>query len=120
MNIHAVALDVTRHYNLAEEDKPLITRILDVFIYNPGERHHACEITPSYWLEHVYTTVETAVDTSDEDRERLDLKYAHEPTEDCYMHISDVEKVPEDRRKDLGEFESLEEAREYAQGNCPF
>ena len=117
IHVSAVALDETRYYNLAEADKRLIKAIKSVYIYDRDERTFCCEITPSYWLEYLYTFVECTDDADDDTRDRLDETYCHEPTDGCYMHCSAVERMTE--AKDCGEFESFEDAREHLQGNCP-
>lgn len=126
----AVARDVTSDYSIAEEDKPKIKRILDVFYYDANTYTYCCELAPSYHLRYLYTTIETDLDTLDEDRDRLDEEYCHEPTEDIYMHASDVKSLPADLKVAFGEIadhidrsdpqEEEDYVRETWQGNCPF
>lgn len=118
MKVSAVTVDVTAGYSLKSEDAPLIKEIRDVFFFFPEERTYCCEMTPSYNLMYLYTYVVCMEeDISEKVRERLDERYCHEPTEDCYMHCSRVEKLSP---KDCGEFDDEDSAREYLQGNCPF
>lgn len=116
---HAVGLDVTGHYRIAEEDRPHIRRIIDTFIYDRSTVTHLCELTPSYDLHFLHTEIEWEGFPPDEIRERLDERYAHEPTEDCYMHCSDIDRVKE-MHVPFGRPASEDEARDYWQGNCPF
>jgi hypothetical protein len=118
VNVTAIALDETRHYTIAEADKPLIKAIKSVYIYNRDERVHCCELTPSYWLEYLYTFIEwTDYPDDDYKREEIQSRYCDEPTDGCYMHCSAVKRMTE--TKDCGEYETFEEAREHLQGNCP-
>jgi hypothetical protein len=116
----AVGIDVTAHYSVAEEDKPHVKRIIDVFFYDRNEHTHLCEATPSYFLRYLYTTIEYAegVFFNEDLRERLDQEYAHCYTEDSYMHVSDVDRITE-LAAVYGEEATEEEVREYWQGNCP-
>lgn len=114
-----VALDETRYYNIAEEDKPKIEKIVGVYIFNRSEYTHCCEIAPSYSLIHLYDAVyltEFGEDFGDE----MDEKYAHNDSDDCYMHVADVEAIDASKKKQYGEAENEDEVREYWQGNCPF
>ena len=129
---HAIALDVTEHYRLAEEDRPYITAIWDVFFYDATTATHLCEITPSYHLRYLYTTALTVDDCPDSVRDRIDSAYCYEPTEDTYMHVSSVKRyisAHPDRHHaasaklnahDDPEEDAEEAIREYWQGNCPF
>jgi hypothetical protein len=116
----AVGLDVTRHYQIEDEDKPFVDKIIDVFIYNKNECTHCCELTPSYYLEYLETFVLFEGDVPDEVRERIDERYCHEPTEDCYAHTYFVDGLTKWHVKFPGEAENLEEARDYWSGNPPF
>jgi len=116
----AVGLDVTDHFQIEDEDKPFISRIIDVFIYDKTEHTHCCELIPSYWLVYLNTFVLFEGEAPDEVHERVVERYCHVPTEDCYIHISDVDKLKDWHVKFHGEAENLEEAREYWSGNPPF
>ncbi len=115
----AVGLDVTRHYKIAPEDRPHIRRIIDTFIYDRSTVTHLCELTPSYFLVFLHTEIEWEGFPADEIRERLDDRYAHEPTDDCYMHCRDIERI-EKMHVPFGQPATEDEARDYWQGNYPF
>lgn len=130
VKINVIAMDETQYYNIAEEDRPHIKQILGVYLYQPDVRTFCCELTPSYWLEPLYTTIifadhvygEGPDDVADNDlMDELDNKYAHEPMEGCYVHCRVIKARPFAPLEHIegGEFESEEEAREYYQGNCP-
>ena len=116
----AIALDVTSHYVIAEEDKPFVESIHDVFFFCTSEHTYCCEITPSYYLQYLYTYVKLVDgegDKYEEMREHLDTTYCYEHTEDSYMHVWRVKGMQ--GVVECGNFESDDDAREYLQGNCP-
>jgi hypothetical protein len=119
-DFHAVAIKETGYYRIDPEDAPFIKDIFQTYVFDMNERTFCCEITPSYSLEPVYTSVEFTTDTPDEVRERLSEKYECEPSDHSYMHCSRVQgyiKAHPDRHHHYGEGESLDEAREFYQGN---
>ncbi len=120
----AVPIDVTQYYNIADSDRPHIKKIVDVFIYDRNERTYCCEITPSYYLIYLYTTIEFAdPDISEDVRDSIQQAYCcYESTDDCYMHCSNVERIKGQVQYDSsGKYEQDEETvREYWQGNCPY
>lgn len=118
MKINAIAVNDTQFCTIAEEDRPYVKAVLTVYFYTPEERTHCCEITPSYDLRYLYTTLDLDLDTPEEKREELYEKWCTEPGEDTYMHCSRVEKMSD--LKECGDFDDMDEAREYLQGNCPF
>lgn len=115
-----VAIDVTHNYEIAEDDKPFIKRILDVFIYDVNEHTYCCEITPSHWMIYVQTEIDFDYRRLhrrkhyDGISERLEMKYAHEQTDDCYMHVSDVAAM---LSVELAGAEDSDEAREVVVQN---
>ena len=118
VKVNAISVDYTAFYNLAVDDASHIKAIKTVYIYEPDSHTHLCELTPSYFLSNLYTYIEFADNVSDDKREYLDQRYCYEDSEDTYMHCSRVGRMPE--RKECGNFDSFEDAREYLQGNCPF
>lgn len=118
----AVALDVTASYFISEEHRPYIKAIKDVFFYDQNSQTHLCEATPSFYLNHLHTFVEFNENTPDEMQDKIDQAYCYEPTDDSYMHCSDVERLPQRVQYDAtGKEEQDEEiVREYWQGNYPF
>lgn len=118
MKVNAVSINDTKYFNFKEEDKSFIKEIRSVYMYNPESSTHCAEITPSHYLEYLYTYLICDIDTPDNVQDELDERYCHENGEDIYMHCADVRKLP--NIKECGEFETMEEAREYLCGNCPF
>ena len=113
----AVVMDDTQHFNIPAEDVPFIKQVLCVYVYDPEEATHCCELTPSRWLETCYTTVVTSEDCPEDVRERLWEDYSTVYSDSCYMHCSDADRLESTEPR---EFDSLEDAREYFCGNCPF
>jgi hypothetical protein len=137
-----VAIDETKHWNIAEEDVPLIDCILGVYIYDANTYTHCCELAPSYWLCLSYETIvfkgmpgEGASDAEErvweKKRDDLEEKYLRSVHDDSlhYRHVSDVEHMraahPETFRhygdvdgddEDRGE----EHVREHEMCNPPF
>lgn len=120
-NFCLVALDETRHYNLGDDAKH-IKQILNTYVYDQHEYTYCCEITPSHYLEPVYTAIVFADDISDDLRDELQDRYGYEQSsEGFYMHVRSVRSYVAkhtDRHHVYGEAESLDDAREFYQGNC--
>ena len=102
----------------AESMQKRAGKLTGVYIYDDGEQTHCCELTPSFWLEFIQTEPENYPE-DDQERERLldDINDAEIRGGDSshYRHCSAVEKLSPTV---LGEFEDMEEAREYACANC--
>lgn len=119
VRVNAVSINETAYYNIREEDKSCIKEIRSVYAYNPETRTHLCELTPSHYLEYLYTYIIHTDDVSDDKVSELDNGYCYEPRDGfLYMHVWDVRALP--MKKECGEFDSFEEACEYLRGNCPF
>lgn len=116
----AIALDETKYYNIDPEDRPLIERILGIYFFDRNVHTHCCEITPSYWLEYHSASIHFRDDVSENDRDRLDYKYGHEPSEGSYYHVAAIESMPADRKHQIGEVENDDAAREVLNGCNPF
>ncbi len=119
IQVNAISLNETRWYNLKEEDKPFIKEIRATYAYNPNSCTHLCELTPSYDLRYLHTYLVWNEEPSDSKKEELEERYAHCGNEDTYMHCSTVKSL-DCPKKECGEFEDMEEACEYLQGNWPF
>lgn len=102
----AVRVDVTGHCG-EEFVARCGGKVYEVCLYDANERTYCCEVTPSYCL---YPVDLTAGSLPEEDaaRERLFeelLDARHELEDVCYMHCSDVDRLPEE---DKVEQEGLE------------
>jgi hypothetical protein len=98
IKVRVVGIDVTDNYFLDPGDEADIIKIVDVFLYDEARATYCCELTPSFYLEYQYTNIEFAerfygdVETEEIARRKDELyqKYAYVPTDNCYMHCSDV------------------------------
>ncbi len=129
----AIALDETDHYDISEADAPLIKQIRGVYLFDRNRRTYACEMTPSYWLTHLYDQV-ILVDDDDPRREELHEDYEGYPGDDIYVHCSTIDKIIAENDRNVvdhyGDTEvsfdnvdyanQMESVREYFCGNCPF
>ena len=141
IDAYAVALDETEHYNIDPADAPYIQRIDGVYLFDRNEKTHCCELTASYYLIYLYASVVFTDDISDDLRNKLDEKYAHEPSDDIYVHCHTVDRIvaagkpytvshygdvgPDDLADDLQETDvrhnlEMEAIREDMCANCPF
>jgi hypothetical protein len=57
-----VKIDETRHWAEEWRAKNKIKKIVSTYIFNANEVTHCCEITPSYWLEHIESCAELEQD----------------------------------------------------------
>lgn len=115
-----VLMDETKYYHMREGDERYIKQIFQTYLYDQNEYTYCCELTPSHWLEPVYTSIVFADDTPDDIRDELDSLYCYEGKEGYYMHVSAVKgyvgRNPGNHHV-YGEAEDMDEAREYYQGN---
>lgn len=138
IDAYCLAFDETQGYAIAEADRPLIAQIQSVYLLDRNQRTHLCEITPSYYLTHLYDTVVAVDGVGDEERDRLDSEYAHEASDDKYVHCHEIDwiieardrgvvyhygdpEVPDDEDKTDEENHDaqMEALREHFCGNCP-
>ena len=118
MKVNAISLNETQYYNIKDEDKPYIKEIRSTYVYNPESCTHLCELTPSYDLRYLHTYIIWDNEPNDDMRDELDGRYCYEYGEDTYMHCYAVERLT-CPKKECGEFEDMESACEYLQGNWP-
>lgn len=96
-----ISINDTQYYNIADEDKPYIESIHNVYLYDKNSRTFCCEITPSYSLIYLYTSVHFAGDPDEETRERIYDKYEANNGDDTYLHcygLDDIEKEHTSRK----------------------
>jgi len=100
-----IAMDRTGNFCIDEADAPHIKQIRSVYLYDKNERTHCCELTPSYWLEHLYDEVILTPDAalSDDEREALYSKYEDTPYDEqgIYVHCHSIDRI----EKRAGRFE---------------
>jgi len=126
---YCVALDETQYWNLADDDKPYVEKMLGVYIYDRASYTYCCELTPSYLLCHVTNVAVCKADTPDDARERINAAYeCGGDGEDFYMHVRTVEGIPDEQKHHYGNVEDWQDekdrgeaiVREYYQGNPHF
>lgn len=109
MRFEYIWIDQT--YYLTDSAKLEAGRYRELFIFTPEEETNCCELTPSYWLE--AAGFETTNTISEELWGEL---YCSLSDSNHYRHCVSVRSL---NPKLLGNFEDLDEAREYALGNPP-
>lgn len=137
IDAYAVALDEMDHYQIAPADQRYIEQIRGVYLFDHNQQTHCCELTPSYYLIHLYDQViltEEGAELDDLIQDRLFQEYEHCGGEDCYVHCSAIEKIikcndsrtiyhygdTEISQQDVGYDEQMESIREKLCENCPF
>ena len=135
MKCHIYAED---RINAWQEGTPIKTKCKsqhDVLVFDPDSGTYCCELTPSYYMEPVYSTFHLKADESDEVLEELDEQLLEYPATDCYIHCSTIDALPhfKDTRELPAELphafvlewdededaESLEDFIDNLQGNPP-
>jgi hypothetical protein len=117
VNVKVISVNDTQYYNIQPEDRADIVSIHTVYMYTPEVGVYLCELRPSHELHYLYTYLVTADNVESDRADELDNRYCHEGGDDTYQHCdSALLKTA----KDCGEFDDMEAAREYLQGNCPF
>jgi len=57
IDIYAVNLDFTDDFAIDPADRPYIENIRAIFMFDRNQRTHCCELTPSYYLIHLYDEI---------------------------------------------------------------
>jgi len=108
-----VAIDETSNYEIDEEDRPKIIAIRGIYIFDRHTRTHCCELTPSYYLIHLYDQVLLVDDTGPPAwldnpdappvdpywQDTLYAKYEHEGNENRYYHCYSIDHLIENGRE---------------------
>ena len=95
---YVIAIDETDHYTIDEGDAPYIASIRAVYLFNRNERTNVCELTPSYWLIHLYDEVLLSDDgnsLSDAEIEAIREKYENYCGDCIYVHCRTIDKIIE-------------------------
>jgi len=104
-----------------------VGKMFGVYLYDPSTVTHCCELTPSYALEFVGSHP-LVIPDDDDGRERLwdEIMEGDSQCEPCsYFHCGDIDRMPTIKRGELKsgtyelpqEWDDMEEAREWWQGN---
>lgn len=118
MKFSLVKIDETKYFDCLPHD---IGRIFTVYMYNPDEQTHCCEITPSYYLIPVDCYAERTHLLSDEpEKERVYdiLENSMNGFEGIYRHCSSIDQIGDEFKfTSKNDFESEDEAFEYYRSN---
>lgn len=117
MNVKVISVNDTQHYNIQPNDRADVKEVRTVYAYTPETGTYLCELRPSYELHYLYTYLVTADHVEADRADELDTQYCYEGGEDTYMLCCSAAFKT---AKECGEFDDMEAAREYLQGNCPF
>jgi len=137
-SFYAAMLDITQHINkdALVKDTPFkasqIDKVYEVVIFTLDERVHLASLTPSTYYETISIIVKGKDYFPDDDEERekwheMEDELLQESETSSYMDYADAERIVGDKKrqkwmraKNIGDFESMDDAREHAQGNSPF
>lgn len=102
INARVISIDETRNYNIKPEHEEYIDKILGVYLYDKNMPTVVCEITPSYYLIHLYDEVVikdgsyAVLPDENEIYDREEIYETYENTgisEDIYVHVSTVDRL---------------------------
>ena len=108
MKVSFIAIDETEY--LSEDCKLKTGTYETIYAFNPEEHVHCCSLTPSYWLE--------AVDFRTEHHLDDDL---HDDLSICLYESSgyyNCQSIDKSKEIITGEYETFEDALEYARCNA--
>ena len=95
IDAYVVAFSEMGHYSITEEDQPHIQDIRGVYLFDRHQRTFCCEMTPSYWLIHLYDEVvltpeaDEALDESEKDA--IYQEYENCGGDDIYVHCHTID-----------------------------
>lgn len=122
MKCSLVALEETEFFS--PEIKSKVGKIFTVYMYNPDEETHCCEVTPSYFCIPIDITIgypdELYDSLSDEQREELMdvLEESVNGSEGTYIHVKDIDRIDSKYKfESKNDFEDEEEALDYYRSN---
>jgi hypothetical protein len=93
IDAYAVALVETRNYFLDPADAPFIQDIRGMYLFDRNERVHCCEMTPSFYLVHLYDQVVCHPGTSEDRAQKIYEKYENHGGDDKYVHCHEIEAL---------------------------
>ena len=130
-----VAFDETQYYVFKGDEAEYIEKILGVYLIDLNEITHCCELTPSYYLRHIYDTMvltEAGEALDDFEKERLSQEYEFCESNDKYVHCGSIDKMVRSGEsvysygatdvsyEDSSYEDQIEGLMEHFRGNCPF
>jgi len=139
IDARAVCFDSLPDYVLIPGDEKYIKAIWDTWLYDKNSHTNCCELTPSYYLIHVSTSIEfndAGANLSDDEKERIYSRYENEQTDDKYVHCHDIDAQEEKLKEkpfryhvygdpgvsfeDCPKDEQMDSIREHFRANAPF
>lgn len=87
------------------DDAKIVRAIRSVYVYDRNRHVHACELTPSYELHHLYDTIVfmDGIDYPDDDViQELAEKYECNIGDVEYRHVSSIDRLPSNRYHRIG------------------
>jgi len=95
-DFRVIGLDQTEYYSFPSVDKPFIEKVVAVYVYDYNRHVNCAEVTPSYELNYLYTTLfltEQGHDLDPEQQDRLFQEYEGTTDADSvvYQHVRSVD-----------------------------
>ena len=99
IDAYVITFSEIDHYFLTEKDRPHIQNIRGVYLFDHNERTFCCEMTPSYWLIHLYDEVilTPEADEALDEFEKDDIYQEYENCggDDIYVHCHTIDAIIE-------------------------
>ena len=99
LDIRVVSLDETREYQIDEQDKPYIEKIMGIYMYDKLQHTFCCELRPSYWLVHLYDQVILSAfgnELVSDEADKIYEKYENCGGTDNYYHVSSIDHIEDE------------------------
>ena len=94
IDAYVIALDETRYVD--ECDRPFIRQARGVYLFDRNQHTYCCEMTPSYYLIHLYDEILlTEEGEALDDPDRLYETYECCNGDDRYAHCRDIDAIIE-------------------------
>jgi hypothetical protein len=98
IDAYVVSFSQIGDYSIKEEDRRHIQEIRGVYLFDSNQRTFCCEMTPSYWLIHLYDEVVLTPEADELDEFEKDAiyqKYEYCGGEDIYVHCHTIDAMIE-------------------------
>ena len=99
LDAYVVAFSEVDHYQIKEKDRPHIHDIRGVYLFDRHERTFCCEMTPSYWLVHLYDEVvltpEADETLDDSEKDAIYQEYEYCGGDASYVHCHTIDAMIE-------------------------
>ena len=98
IDAYVVSFSQIGDYSIKEEDRRHIQDIRGVYIFDRHQRTFCCEMTPSYWLIHLYDEVilTPEADKLEEfEKDAIYQEYEYCGGEDIYIHCHTIDAMIE-------------------------